>query len=386
MTGMPSVEDLQVRRAHSDEIGLADKRKGIRSYDDVMECLGVARNTGNFLITEGASILLDGHAITYIPFWRLMDLADDGALQDLSKQFDFCIFVTANILNKDFHLDREARILSALDMPTIVMSVGIQRQSDLRGGGSESVKRFVEFLKRGATHTFTRGAVAADFLRSSGVANVHEASCPSTFAFPDETVKSVHELRQVSPEQIRQVWINGYLGAGPEYSVEDIAAFSRPGVEIDYIFQDEPLLLGSLNAQSDSQHIYDESNGLLMGPITLGLETIEDTRVRFRMFFSPSLWRHCVGDAQFLIGRRFHGNLVGMQVGKPALFIAHDERVVEMLSAIGLPFVDADQWASEPNKLRFIEGFRRSVDPTRFEETYRRKREQFVDRLLRLIG
>ena len=90
--------------------------------------------------------------------------------------------------------------------------------------------------------------------------------------------------------------------------------------------------------------------------------------------------------ADYAVGRRFHGNLVAMQAGIPSIFIAHDERVLEMLSSLGFPYLSARAWLEASDKRALIESFIEKFDVDSSVNHYMTKAEKFQSHLHSIFG
>lgn len=377
MTGMCSVQDRQAFHADERRVFYRPFAEPVRSYADYIAQFRMAANTGNYLITEGAYRAFAGHEVTYVPFWFLKArLADPDFVAYIRREFHFCLFATANILNADFDLTNEVAVLETYDLPTVFMSIGVQRRSDLTGSLHPSARRFVDYLKRDTSFAFTRGAFAADFLRGQGVGNVFEACCPSVFNQSDNILAGLKRLKAFAFDDVGEIWLNGYLGSQARAD-DDLRQFAPLTRRLGYVFQDEPLLFGAAGNLEGQERIYDETTGRLTMPPACRVDMEAADRTDYYAFFSPEHWRVRGSAVDLFIGRRFHGNLVGLQSGRPAVFVAHDDRVTEMLQAVGLPFLPAAEWDTASDKPALVTRFAHGLDVSRIEDVYETKREQF---------
>jgi hypothetical protein len=85
-------------------------------------------------------------------------------------------------------------------------------------------------------------------------------------------------------------------------------------------------------------------------------------------------------------GHRFHGGLAPLQAGTPAVFIAHDDRVTEMLNSSGLPYIAPELWRSEQDKVALVSRFLHDFDLDQTIDTYAKKEDQFRTHVTAIFG
>ena len=66
--------------------------------------------------------------------------------------------------------------------------------------------------------------------------------------------------------------------------------------------------------------------------------------VNERLFPNMDVWIHEMKKCRFSVGPRFHGNVVALLAGIPALFVNHCCRVNEMIDFFGLPSVTIEEY------------------------------------------
>jgi hypothetical protein len=374
MTGMCTAIDRLVQGVQHDREKYALYPAHVSNKSEIIREFSIARNLGNYLITEGAFLALGQCDVTYVPFWLIVEkFADREYIETLQRDYECCVFVTANILHADFELKSELRFFQSWTKPLVFMSVGIQKLTDLSGDLPAHTKALVDIFKRDNVQTFTRGPLTSGFLNDQGVKNVVDSCCPSAFAFPEGILKSIGRVSSILDQPHDDIWINGYLGISAS-TVEDISQLSKVSKKISYVFQDEPLLFGTLDAKTDETKVFnDYCNSFEADAIAdVAAENIE-----FLAFFSPDVWRARVCSASFSVGRRFHGNLAAMQVGRPAIFVAHDDRVQDMATAIGLPWLSAQDWVGSPHRMDAIKAVAQSYDAEKASAAYLQKLASF---------
>lgn len=69
--------------------------------------------------------------------------------------------------------------------------------------------------------------------------------------------------------------------------------------------------------------------------------TSEIKRLRARFFPDRTLnkWRDALSEVDIVVGSRIHGSMMGLYAGKPTITFANDYRILEMVQAMGLPYV-----------------------------------------------
>lgn len=359
----------------------------VKTYSNVLNEFNRCRNTGNYLISEAVCKLLEKHEPKYIPFWFFHDRLERGDFfkSELRELYDVCIFVTANILNVDFDLSSEVRFLQEIDIPVVFMSIGVQNVSDLKSFSNPTFRAFINELKKDNRICFTRGASALKFLNSHDVQVVYDACCPSSFLYSNNILKSLHSLKNGTLGNDTEIVFGGYIGGGIEKDL-DINAMRSVSDSINYVLQDEPILFNIFSSCGSDQEIYEETTGkFLVKPISNDYD-FSDSNVSFEAFFDPVQWRLRASHADYAVGHRFHGNLVAMQSGVPSVFVAHDERVLEMLSSLAFPFIPKNEWIQATNKRALIEEFIEKFDLELSINNYMLKFEKFHNQLNVIFG
>jgi hypothetical protein len=328
------------------------------------------------------------HELEYQPFWFYAEHEDkDQVAETVNGSYDYCVFVTANILSADFNLEAEVEFLSRIKIPVVLMSVGVQRVSGLATETlTPSIAALLECLKQDNFVCFTRGRLAFDFLKHQGINNVIEACCPSTFNFSNNILKGLKSLQGYEWTGAGEILLNGYLESATSTTVEDLKLFSSAFQQLAFVYQDEPLLFNTFEGYPVGQSAYDEASGRVELLPSCLRDFSTGKPIDYYAYFDPVQWRARASVSNFSFGRRFHGNLAALQAGVPSIFVGHDDRVVEMLSSVGFPYIDALVWKQDNNRLELLDCFVKKFNYAATEDSYRTKEQAFHNAIKSVFG
>lgn len=355
----------------------------IRTKSEVIAATRFNGNTGNYLIGEGAVEAIGRDRATYVIFGYLhAKTRDPEYLAAIKSQFDCVVLVTANMLRSDYDAASEAELFARLDLPTVVLGIGCQRNRDLAQDIPAGTLRFLEVLRSREHHVFTRGAATADYLRARGLRQVWATGCPSMFLRPENIAAAVADLRRIDWRSSLNIAFCGYLARDPA-AVHDITLFGNRNDNCNYVLQDEHLSYNLEFEAADGDPIYNDMSGEVTRVRAFrGSESIKD--VRLRLFFNTHQWRAMMAMHDASIGRRFHGIVAALQAGIPGLMIAVDDRMREMISQLELPYVEMAEWIAADDKLALLESTVAGFDFDRWRDRYSDSAALFRSRLASL--
>lgn len=149
ITGIPSYLMRTVESVSGASVKHRPYFEPIRTKKDVIDQVKKIANTGNYLIGEGAANAVRGHDVTYVPFWHLANsLNSPDTYAKLNESFDLCLFASANLLRPGYAATTESFVFEKLNMPIVVMGIGIQKKENLKAELPEGTRRFLEILRR----------------------------------------------------------------------------------------------------------------------------------------------------------------------------------------------------------------------------------------------
>lgn len=333
-----------------------------RTRKDLISQVRRIANTGNYLIGEGAAESLRGHDVTYLPFWHLANNRDSNELYErVNREFDLCVFASANLLRPGYSADLEADVFAKLKMPVVVMGIGIQRKEGLKELLPAGTLRFLEVLRGKESFFLTRGYFTAEFLKEQGMKFVKPTGCPSLYFAPNEMRRSLANLANPELAQAQKIAFGGYLGSVAD-TIVDAHALLTPDSLASYVVQDEVVAYNLSLTGDDNQIVYDPASGRITGATEYKHSEKWQRKHELLVFFDTNQWRSAMSSRDLCFGRRFHGCIIGMQAGTPALMIAVDDRMREMLEFIGFPYIEAATWNREADKRGYLTNFLGQID------------------------
>ncbi|MGU3398808.1 polysaccharide pyruvyl transferase family protein [Brucellaceae bacterium D45D] len=377
VTGIPSYLTRLIERADKAQVIYSEKQPNSEPKEKFIQELKNISNTGNYLIGEGAMAALLPSA-KHVPFWHLFNCINNGTgLEEINKQFDICVFTCANLLRKGLSADAEAAVLAQLNMPVVMMSIGIQNRPDIEAddGLPAGTKKLLDVMKGREHYFLTRGEDAAGYLRDQGFSYVRPVGCPSLYFRPDNMRKSIRRLADVKVGEGPTVF-TGYMGAEFE-TINDMNALGSDDGRSAYVVQDE-LLHFDMHVEDDANgRAYDSTTGEIVGPLTYKASDTLKKKITVHAFIDTNQWRAWCSRMDFSFGRRFHGNVISMQAGVPSLMVAVDDRMREMLNFSGLPKIDANDLNIAPDRRAFVTDHIRSMNIADVVEKYSAREKNF---------
>lgn len=388
VTGVPGHYTRLANGANGLTVSYSERQKQPEAPEAFLQELRGISNTGNYLIGEGALGALAPSA-KVIPFWHLFNMVSKGeSLEPFTKSFDICVFTCANLLRKGLSADAEAKVLGELNMPTVMLGIGMQNRKELEEQElPEGTQKLLEVLKSRESFFLTRGHETAGYLKDRGFSFVRPTGCPSTYLMPHNMRASMQKLPKVQIGKARTIY-SGYLG-GDQEPIIDADALEPAGSVPQYIVQDEFLHFDMKVEPDENGRIYNCATGQMIGRLAYpGIEK-RDLPFAVRTFFDTNQWRGWASSMDFNFGRRFHGSIIAMQAAVPSLMVAIDDRMREMLGFTGLPAIDRkelDKAGKAPaDRAAFVADHLSSLNASELVDRYSDRERNFRD-TLREIG
>jgi len=284
-------------------------------------------NFGNFLI---------GYAIhKQISHCEFVDINSPQLdLKWLNECFDAVVVASSNFIRSNSNMDSWSKIFEKIDLPTIPIGLGAQSMScDVNMSIPESTKRWLSIVSEKATSIGVRGNFTAELLSNHGINNVQVIGCPSAFLslFRDFNFNKKRVLERGST-----VIVHGNPRPGQFFFIDNLINKYQENYRTYYLAQSELKLL---------QWLYDELEEKELGNF-MQIQSSSEERKQFlrdkTLYFSNvENWISYMKEhVDFSVGGRFHGNMVALQAGVPALWITHDSRTREFCDFFQFPSLD----------------------------------------------
>jgi len=323
-----------------------------RTYRQHLDSIG--GNTGN---NAYLTALRDLYNAEYVNYGQLettleMDLYDTYIVGNLS-------WITENVALPEFYYSSFSKIKKK-GKRFIPISVGTQT-ADYKSDFTYHPQT-ISFLQEIADQAIIacRGFYTAELLRKNGIENVEAIGCPSLYHRKDPDFK-ITKKNKLNGKPIVATgitpWANKNMDKTTILKFFDYALKNN----MDFIEQARSNWFQFLFSNKKNNEKEKELERYLA--------------LKSKMFFNIDDWRAYVKTIDFSFSGRFHGNVIPLLEGVPALFISIDARTREMCEFFEFPLV-------EINKMNFTMGineFYEMTDYSQFNSKYKTLYSRFLD-------
>jgi len=205
-----------------------------------------------------------------------------------------------------------------------------------------------------------RGAYTAEILSKNGIKNTIILGCPSIYT-PMDTLFQIN--KPVNLNQNAQISINISPHIGYRTPLESFMAFYQ------YILNNDFNIIGqAANELQDSLYLL---KVLGINEVSIEKKIIE----KYKFFYNCDDWNNEFQNVDFTFGSRFHGNIMSVLNGKPALFLKIDSRMDEMCTFLNLPAIEFSYLQKKIN----VDMLYALADYTKFNNGYANLLENFIN-------
>lgn len=312
----------------------------------------VGGNTGNILFRHGISSSVVDELIAC--HWN------EG--QDLAAEqhFDAVVLGAANWLSTyhDNGNQKRARILRALNKPTICIGLGVQHseRASKKLLFPEATIEFLNALRDLQATVLVRDEFTYDQCLHYGLSSVAVIGCPSNFIDVSQGQTDTLLAKGTGNNLLSKIALNhGYLRR--DISSHD-SALVGPVRETDglYIVQD------NLNGEIESALAADASACLVakrrlqrvifpFSNDSVIKNNLLKAGASLRVYFNALQWIEDLRTCSVVLGTRIHGCIAALQAGTPSVITTIDSRTEGLAEALGIPRVKLSQLNVSKRKL-----------------------------------
>jgi Polysaccharide pyruvyl transferase len=267
-----------------------------------------------------------------------------------NENSDIVVIAAANFLFRGFDFGGMAAFLEKIDLPVVVAGLGAQASSfeeevELLPG----TERLVSIIAERAKLIGVRGEFTRRVLEKRGIHHVQIIGCPSYYfggRISQLTAHPLPERPSISINGSRDVIRHAF---DPKLMREVLGRLVAEAVALDgtCVVQTElpEMRLASGVSSEEADKAAKDVAAAFAG--AADPEALESwARRAMRVYWSVPAWRDAMKTVDFSVGTRFHGNMVALQVGTPAVIVCHDTRTTEMSEFLGLPHVSLQEAAT----------------------------------------
>jgi hypothetical protein len=331
-------------------------------------------NFGNILIVNAVR--------SFLSKYEILKPRDLGSPAEANERCSQVVIPAANWLWKNFDFGDIADFLEGTQLPVTIVGLGAQTNDRATISAIHpNTLRLVRLIAERSASVGVRGFYTAEVLAANGIHNAEIVGCPSMFANRCPTVK-IDTRRLADPPSVsvnfsRQVIEHSFHPARMQ-SIEN--AVLRYALKRDSLFvaQDEISEIGlsageAVDPKAVTEYFLESDPSAV----------VEFFKSRTRYFVDTDNWAAFIRTRALSIGTRFHGNLIALINGVPALMIVHDSRTMELCSILGVPHLHLKEGPDTANDESILADRIRSMSFGQFEQSYAVLYRRFVEFLLR---
>jgi len=307
---------------------------GLSSIDTQTLMTRVGHNTGNMLI--GHSVLRHLSVQNWTADYTLL-------ASEIEKEYDHIVIPASNFLYSGYDLGGMAQFVENVKLPCTMIGVGSQAPTyDSPIELQKGTLRLLQVVSERSVSIGARGHFTAHWLNKLGIKNVEVIGCPSFFWTCNPTLS----ITKKDFKHVSRLALNGSRNVITHSSdpqkmrrVETELLRQALGFKAEFFAQNEYEEIVLARGRKE------EINDSVLQPILdyYGASQRDDVanffRNHCRIFFDIPSWAEAVKEHDFSIGTRFHGNMIALQNGVPAVVISHDVRTQELCELLHIPFL-----------------------------------------------
>lgn len=319
------------------------------------------QNYGNLLIGHGVRSVLEPGSLI-----NREDLASPEEANERCRQV---VIPAANFLWKDFDFGYMLNFLEKTRLPVTMIGVGAQTNDRTTSSPIHpNTLRLMKLVSERSAQIGVRGYYTAEVLAANGIHNVAVIGCPSLYSQRTPTIRVESErlanIQHLAINLSRRVNRHSFHPDRMQALENKVLALAL-GKDSTFIAQDEldELESAAKNTACPAQvaGYFGETDPVVVSDYFKG---------HTRYFADIEAWSNFIRTQDASIGTRFHGNLIALINGVPALMIIHDSRTMEMCTLMGIPSIHVSEIGLETMTVELLAERFASASFAQFESSY----------------
>lgn len=341
------------------------------SSDPYQNYVATGLNTGNLYI---------GHAVNKLfktknsfNLWR--PLSEDQ-IEEIRDSSDIIVMGASNFINPSTDFGVPAENLKKLKLPTIVLGIGAQAPNDTvkKIPLTKGTKEFLHQISEQSVSIGVRGEYTAELLNNMGIKNITIIGCPTYYLNLDINFKV--NMQKMSKEGDLRPVLN-YTNISQKCDEKIFKYAFEHGLDVigqtEYV---EEYWKRGLDINLDKVISAEEKKIQQYKKIGSDMNAIKGYfEKHFYQFYDIDQWTEQIKKYNFVFGTRFHGNMVAVQNGIPALLVTHDSRTKELAEYCNIPYIEASNLVGEIDLLTLYS----EMNYQKFNNEYPEKFRKYVD-------
>ena len=274
---------------------------------------------------------------------RLVYDKEIGILSTYSETGDTYVIPMANNINmRSWQFVKISDNWAKGSNQIIILGLGAQLTQELNtpkklvNALPKEIKRAIQSISLYTNDFEVRGNMTAECLELLGVHNYKVLGCPSFYYSPTNMLNICDlELSEISNLALSF----DHYGNEKTRNFFEMCFYSQYWKKAKWVMQtmrDMPLTMEGLKVEE--RHLQNRFPGTSVEAEMF----FNNVRQKGVIFFDFDEWGAFFKkeNIDLSVGMRFHGNMIALLNGIPALWITHDDRTEELCDVIGLPHVD----------------------------------------------
>ena len=370
----------------------------LSAYDTIedvtKELSATTDNVGNIIHNEAVAKSFEINSLRscMAPLYHIFvneSKSDKKLFQAKIKEgFDAVVLSLANLISPPLpgrekeqqkHMELLCEILDALPVPFYMFGLGMQNPVDDINDLVPGMRDFLKLLNDKAAMFGVRGAQTEGFMHKHGYTNAKTLGCPSLYVYPANmlSIETPDLSKNARVLTAGHKWLRTFMGYQTERM--DFLRKLAETYKTEYVYQDD---FYSFHELGPVRGFYDDATGRVNKDIMDDYMTVHGVEpIPFENlwhFRDGRTWRLLAEKTDFYFGDRFHGGVVSLQVGKPALFMYKDLRVQELTDHIGVPSCSFDDLEGRDYTEVLEEAFSKER-LEQFKDTYAMRAREYYD-------